>query len=156
MDRLSYTLAACGISALLLGTGCRSTRSEVPPGRPYAGDGRQAPPVGFSSDPRPLPNNAAGLTPGVIPNTPGKYGTPTPGDSGRYGVPTVGNYGAPGSSPLGATPAAPGQTYSPSLADTPSARPPLTEAPSGPVPPAEPPSDDRPDPSQSPLSNYMP
>jgi len=155
MDRLKRTLAAYGISAALLGlgTGCRSTRSEVPPGRPYAANGQQAPPVGFSSEARPLPNNAAGLTPGVIPDTSGKFGTPTPGDSHRYGLPTEGAYGAPGTS-LGAVPSGPGQT-SPSFAE-PSARPPLMDNPSGPTPPAEPPSDDRPSASQSPLSNYTP
>ncbi|WP_422930174.1 hypothetical protein [Singulisphaera sp. PoT] len=141
---------------LSMGTGCRSTRSEVPPGRPYSGDGRQAPPIGFSSDPRPLPNNAAGLTPGVIPNTSGKFGTPTPGDSGRYGIPTDGAYGPPGTSPLGAAPSGPGQVASPNLANPPSARPSFAGGADGPTPPAEPPSDDRPDPAQSPLGNYTP
>ncbi|MHC5544979.1 hypothetical protein ACYOEI_42630, partial [Singulisphaera rosea] len=75
MDRLKRQMLGFGLVAVLAAPGCKSTRPEVPPGAPYSNDGRQLQPgaVGFSSDPRPLPNNAAGLTPGVItPNAAGQ------------------------------------------------------------------------------------
>ena len=54
MDRLKFTLAGCGLAALMAASGCRNLRSEVPAGRPYSSDGRQMPSVGFSSDPHPM------------------------------------------------------------------------------------------------------
>ncbi|WZO96004.1 hypothetical protein EP7_002977 [Isosphaeraceae bacterium EP7] len=104
MDRLNRTLAACGLGLLVAtsATGCRSTKSEVPPGRPYLGDGRQAPPaVGFSTDPStptgamagmPDPNNPARSAP-----TFGPLGN-TPNAMAGYGNPTGGRYGPPGTS----------------------------------------------------------
>jgi hypothetical protein len=94
MDRLNRTLAACGLMLLLAAGGCRSTHSEVPPGRPYSGDGRQVPPsIGFSSDPHPMTGPSA-LTAGT-PGTP-QLGTPGPASSANYGAPTVNTYGPPG------------------------------------------------------------
>ncbi len=79
MDRLKLTLAGCGLSLLLAAPGCRSTRSEVPPHRPYSSDGKQMPPtIGFSSDPHPMTGGAA-LAAGApgLPGSP-QFGTPTP------------------------------------------------------------------------------
>jgi hypothetical protein len=98
MDRPNYSLVAtCGLALILAGTGCRSTRSDVPPGRQYTNDGRQVPGVSFSSDPHP----AAGG--GFSPNAPGMAaGTSSPfgagsgmmnpgGQSGGFGPPVTGS-----------------------------------------------------------------
>jgi hypothetical protein len=98
MDRLKLTLAGCGLSLVLAAPGCRSTRSEVPPHRPYSSDGKQMPPtIGFSSDPHPLTGGAA-MNPGAsgMPGSP-QFGTPPPSVAGA-GAPTIGSYGAPGTS----------------------------------------------------------
>ena len=60
MVRLTRSLAvsACGVGLLLVSTGCRSTRPEVPPGRPYSSDGRQRPAIGFSTDAHPVDGSA--------------------------------------------------------------------------------------------------
>jgi len=65
MDRLSRVLAV-GCMAMVLGvvftaSGCRSMRSEVPPGKPYSTTGGQPPTVGFSSDPHPNTGVGAGM-----------------------------------------------------------------------------------------------
>lgn len=133
MDRLKMTLAGCGLAAVLTVSGCRSMRSEVPPGRPFASEGGQSS-VGFSTDPHPATGPGAGMggvaQPGVpgsysgMPQDgPGQFGTPAPGASDKYGAPTENAYGPPGTSslapppatgtdpmaapPAGATPAAP-------------------------------------------------
>jgi hypothetical protein len=94
MDRLNRTMAGCSLMLLLAAAGgCRSTRSEVPPGRPYTSDGRQVPPVGFSAEPHPMtgPGNAGG------PGAP-QFGTPSPASSATMGAPTSNQYGPPGTS----------------------------------------------------------
>jgi hypothetical protein len=159
MDRLNRTLAACGLGLLVAtsATGCRSTKSEVPPGRPYLGDGRQAPPaVGFSTDPStptgamagmPDPNNPARSAPtfgplGNTPNAMAGYGNPT---GGRYGPPgTAGSAGptspanltpeysvvpASASAPLPAAAAAPAVAALPPLDPPPAVAPPAAKAP---------------------------
>jgi hypothetical protein len=100
MDRLnrSRSLTGCGLLLLLAAGGCRSTQPEVPPGRPYTSDGRQAPAVGFSADPHPL--NVPGINAGVpgmaaAPGSP-QLGTPGPASSTNYGAPTNNQYAAPG------------------------------------------------------------
>jgi hypothetical protein len=100
MDRLnrSRSLTGCGLLLLLAAGGCRSTQPEVPPGRPYTSDGRQAPAVGFSTDPHPL--NVPGINasvPGMAaaPGSP-QLGTPGPASSTNYGAPTNNQYAAPG------------------------------------------------------------
>jgi hypothetical protein len=98
MDRLNRSLTGCGLILLLAAGGCRSTQPEVPPARPYTSDGRQAPPVGFSSDPHAL--NVPGLNAGVpgmaaAPGAP-QLGTPGPASSTNYGAPTTNQYAAPG------------------------------------------------------------
>lgn len=157
MDRRKLILAGCGLAAFLAAPGCRSTRSEVPPGHAYSSDGRQIPSLGFSSDPRPLPNNAAGLTPGVSQNAVGQYGMPAPnsGNNSALGAPTNHGYGPPGTAGLASGPATvPGPAISPSLADSPASRPNLSVAPGGPTPPED--QQGRPDPAQSPIGNYSP
>jgi hypothetical protein len=119
MDRrirlgLGGTAALLAGGALLFSTGCRSTRSEVPAGKPYQTTGA-APSVGFSQEAR--PGTGAGM-PGLYNNTgPGGlsqdggnpaggpsatvFGTPTPGTS--VGLPTANRYGPPGTSGTGGT-----------------------------------------------------
>jgi hypothetical protein len=119
MDRLSRILAG-GSLALILGvvgsvSGCRSMRSEVPPGKPYTTNGGTPPTVGFSSDPRSNPAASAGQWSNGTTATPGnsvpdggmglggtgtqpQYGTPTP-NAANYGAPGGYRYGAPGSAP---------------------------------------------------------
>ena len=101
------TLLAAGF--LLCTQGCRSTKSEVPPGKPYQTSGTP-PTVGFSTEPH--PSTASGLA-GLYGNkgpgdhvsdgrnpAPGSdlvYGTPPPA-SANLGVPTNNLYGRPGTS----------------------------------------------------------
>jgi hypothetical protein len=97
MDRLTRTLAGCGLVTLLAVTGCRSTRSEVPPGPPYTKDGKQVPPIGFNSDPHPLNGGAAGLGPGGMPAAGNvQYGMPGTASGPNFGIPSGNAYGPPG------------------------------------------------------------
>jgi hypothetical protein len=122
MDRLGRALT-CGTLVLVVGTvatvsGCRSTRNEIPPGKPYATTGGTPPSLGFNSAPHPNSSIGAGLygnsaTPGQpgmpgggsAPGLPGpdaasmgaasappQFGTPTP-SAGNYGQPTANKYG---------------------------------------------------------------
>jgi hypothetical protein len=99
MDRLNHSLVAtCGLALVLAATGCRSTRSEVPPGRQYMNDGRQIPPVGFSAEPHQAPNSGfAGGAPGAVPGSSNAYPTPnfSSSSTSNYGAPTIGSYGPP-------------------------------------------------------------
>lgn len=104
--------------AVAASSGCRSTKSEVPPGRPYARTG-EPPVVGFSSEPHPAPANIAGgfdynVGPGAsaddkVARTKAAttFGTPTAGE--KVARPTTNAYGPPGTSGVdpsaGATPA---------------------------------------------------
>jgi hypothetical protein len=125
MDR-QIRMGLGGAAALLAGgvllctEGCRSTRSEVPAGKPYQTTGAAPPTVGFSQEPR--PSTASGMA-GLYGNRgPGAlvqdgrmpaagqgatlYGTPTPGTS--LGLPTANQYGPPGTAGTGG--ASPGGT----------------------------------------------
>jgi hypothetical protein len=97
MDRLYRSLTGCGLVLLLAAGGCRSTQPEVPPGRPYTNDGRQVPPIGFSSEPHGMtgPGMTAGM-PGLAagPGSP-QLGTPGAAASTNYGAPTNSQYAAP-------------------------------------------------------------
>jgi hypothetical protein len=93
MDRLKLSLAGCGLSLVMAAPGCK-TGPEVPPGRAYNSDGRQAPPIAFSSDPHPQTGAALAGAPGA--NGP-QFGTPPPA-TGNLGAPTANLYGAPGTS----------------------------------------------------------
>ncbi len=129
MDRLSRIVTRGGL-ALVLGSmvsslGCRSMKSEIPPGKPYSTTGAPTPNVGFSSDPHPNAGGAAGLYNNGVQQASGASGLPggvqpASGDSvgnpvemtGRpqYGtpinnknsytdaVPATGRYGPPGTS----------------------------------------------------------
>lgn len=106
MDRLNRTLAGSGLALLVAatGSGCRSTQSQVPPGRPYTNDGRPGAPVGFSTEPHPMSGAASTpVTPYAAgaPGATGQLGTPTPGGAASFGAPMGPMYGPPGSSPLG-------------------------------------------------------
>jgi hypothetical protein len=98
---LALVLAAVGSA------GCRSTRSEVPPGKPYQTTSGAPPSVGFSNEPH--PNTATGMAalygnkgPGALLG--GDRGSTTPGDNVTYGMPAPGmsNLGAPTDNKFGA------------------------------------------------------
>jgi hypothetical protein len=94
MDRLKITLAACGLGLLLTSSGCRSTRNEVPPGRPFARDGVQRKAIEFSSGGHPV-NGAATANLGPANSTqPGGFGKPNPASLGLPGS----SFGPPGTS----------------------------------------------------------
>lgn len=135
-------LAAALLASVAVSSGCRSTRSEVPPGKPYARTGEQPPAVGFSTQPHPA--NSGGMNPvanigpggltddrlaggGTGQTAEPLYGTPTPGSKGVE-LPTANSYGPPGTSgfdPAGGAGSAEiarslmdtGQSVSKSLAD---------------------------------------
>ena len=117
MDQRFRTLARCGLTLAMMlpAVGCRSTRSEVPPGRSLSGQGIQPPPgsVGFSSAPNPTDGFSAVPGGGV-----GQYGTPAPGNS-AYGAPTANGYGPPGSSTLAAPVTGPASALPGPSADSP-------------------------------------
>jgi hypothetical protein len=104
-----------GFSALLAlavsctAMGCRSTRSEVPPAKPFSGVGQAPSGVGFGSAPHngtgfaALPNGTGEGLPGRNNGT-GQFGTPLPGST-NYGAPTNNAYGPPGTSSLATPPA---------------------------------------------------
>jgi hypothetical protein len=104
MDRLARMLGVAGLalSVVPASSGCRSLRSEVPPGRPFASDGKPTQPLNFGS----APNPATG--PGVMPsnglNNSGAnpYGLPAPGsNSNPYGVTSRGAFGGVNTSNAG-------------------------------------------------------
>ncbi len=93
--------------------GCRSTHSEVPPGKPYQTTGGEPSSLGFSNDPHPslatgmanLYNKAPGSSTqdgrGDSSNAGGlMLGTPT-SSTPVLGAPTDNQYGAPGSANTG-------------------------------------------------------
>jgi hypothetical protein len=96
MDRLNRSLfVACGFGLMLSASGCRSPRSEVPPGRQYQNDGREVPPVGFSASPRAsmgtgMPGDPTGSASGTPPSN-----TTAPSSMTNYGTPTGHGYGPP-------------------------------------------------------------
>ena len=115
MDRPCLIVSARRLSLLLAlvvigSTGCRSTRSEVPPGKPYQTTSGAPPTVGFSNEPH--PSTATGMAalygnkgPGALTGdgkgstNPGDdliLGTPGP-NSPSLGAPTDNRFGAPGS-----------------------------------------------------------
>ena len=105
MDRLPCSIAAIGLGLLLVAPGCRSTRPEVPPSRPYSDDGRQRAPIAFSSEGHPMNGAAtARLTPDTAGNT--KLadgvgaGTGRPDVGGLLGG-AEGSFGPPGTSGRG-------------------------------------------------------
>ena len=104
------------VGVLVLATtaaaGCRSTKSEVPPGKAYSRTGAGAPTVGFSNEPHPsvAPTavNSFNAAPGasgddqlVRASRPPVFGTPTTGEN--LARPTTNKYGRPGTSGLDPT-----------------------------------------------------
>ncbi len=103
MDRLPRPFFACGLGLILAATGCKATRPEVPPGRPFANNGQQRKAIEFSSDGHPL---SAGATTNFMPTDPaggnlasgiGSRGNRP--DGSAFGAPP-GAYGPPGTSGL--------------------------------------------------------
>ncbi len=88
MDRLTRSLAFCGFGLLLTASGCKMTRPEVPPGRPYAKDGRQRPAIDFSSAGHPVDGSA--MT-NMVPDSAGasKLGQGLGSGMGRPGAPLI-------------------------------------------------------------------
>ncbi len=119
MDRLGRVLTVGSIAVVLstsiTASGCRSMKSEVPPGKPYSTTGGQPPALGLSSEPRPNPLGAAGmynngLNSGATgpdgaqsfsaPTGNSQFGTPPP-NPGNYAAPTANKYGSIGSAGTG-------------------------------------------------------
>lgn len=106
MDRpkntLSRVLQGGGLALALVagGSGCRSTKPEVPPHRPFL-SGAEGTPAPASS----LTSPSATMD-GLPPVSAGgsQYGTPASASSRPYGAPTSNAYGAPGTSSLGSLP----------------------------------------------------
>ena len=107
MDRLPRPFVACGLGLLLAAGGCKATRPEVPPGRPFAKDGQQRKAIEFSSEGHPvgaaassnfMPNNLGGsnLASGI-----GSGGSRP--DGSAFGAPP-GAYGAPGTAGMAPPP----------------------------------------------------
>ncbi len=102
MDRLTRSLAFGGFGLLLTASGCKMTRPEVPPGRPYAKDGRQRPAIDFSSAGHPV--DGAAVT-NLMPDSPGanKLGQGIGSGGNRPNVAPIlggagGAFGPPGTS----------------------------------------------------------
>ena len=98
MDRLACRFVAFGLGLLLAASGCRSTRNEVPPGRPFAKDGQQRKAIEFSSGGHPVsaaasanfvPSNLGGsnMASGIGANGARPDGSAMGGPSGAYGPP---------------------------------------------------------------------
>lgn len=105
MDRLTRTLAGCGLALIATAGGCRTAHDEVPPGRAYrpGGTGQQESQVGFSTSP---PDKSPGrfgpsnLTPGNLGGG-GLMGSRAPGGDMTGTVPGS-QFGPPGTA--GASP----------------------------------------------------
>jgi hypothetical protein len=108
MDRLTRTIAGCGLALLASATGCRTAHDEVPAGRPFRSDGRQLPPVGLSTQPHAAPITASqsvGGAPGNLGAGSDLTGRPSPGD--LTGTVPGARFSGPGTSGLGQPPAIP-------------------------------------------------
>jgi hypothetical protein len=130
MDRLNRSLLAGRMAVAIVvffgcSQGCRSTHSEVPPGKPYQTTGGAPPTVGFSNDPHPSlatgpaylysnrgpgsqvqdgrgdSSNAGGLMLGTPTQGPAALGMPTDNRYGPPGTASTGDPSSAGSSTLG-------------------------------------------------------
>lgn len=123
MDRLTRTLAGCGLGLLMIAPGCKSV-PEVPPGRkfgtpPSAPIGAELPGVDFGNDPRPnrspgFPEGAPGSNPrmgggGVVPAGMGPYDTPAPAPAAPKAYDPGAFPGGVDPNPMGGRPFAMGQ-----------------------------------------------
>jgi hypothetical protein len=134
MDRLPRPFVACGLGLLMAAAGCRATRTEVPPGRPFATDGNQKKAIEFSSEGHPI---SAAAGPAAMPNNLGgsnmASGIGSSGgrpDGAAFGAPP-GAYGAPGSAPT--ADAATTRASGGPLGTPPTSLPPLDPPPGGPA-----------------------
>jgi hypothetical protein len=142
MDRLPRSIVACGLGLLLSAVGCKSTRPEVPPGRPITKDGQPRQAITFSSDGHApgaaastnfMPNGLGGsnLASGI-----GSGGSRPDGTA--FGAPS-GAYGPPGTSGAAQPPnlndPAAIRASSPAASMPPPSLPPLDSPPAG-LPPA--------------------
>ena len=91
MGRINRMFLGCGLGLLLAASGCRSPRSDVPPGPPIAKETLPPAQVGFGSDPH--PNNLPPINPAVTGMNQGRgmganpYNTPGAGvPPGTFGV----------------------------------------------------------------------
>jgi hypothetical protein len=107
MDRLPRPVVARGVCVglFLAVAGCRATRTEVPPGRPYANDGQQRKAIEFSSEGHPMSGAATtNLMPAALGGPPGAYGPPGTAGMGQPGTGDASTTRASGGS-LGTAPA---------------------------------------------------
>jgi hypothetical protein len=138
MDRFARPFLVCGLGLFLASSGCRSTKPEVPPGRPFAKDGQQRQAIQFSSEAH--PPTAQGSAPYMPANLGGSNiaaGIGTPGgrpDGMSYGGPEAA-YGPPGSAGAQPSPTSLGDPSTIRASTNPSASIPLTGTP----PPGAPP-----------------
>lgn len=117
MDRqIQWVRSGLGLGLLAIAsvtaTGCKSTRPEVPPGRPYTADGRQKPAVGFSTEPRPLTTDPTATPTGIgrgsgLANRSeaSPLGLPPGLQGNNFGAPSGATYGPPGTAGLNQPPA---------------------------------------------------
>jgi hypothetical protein len=144
MDRLPRSFVACGLGLLMAAAGCRSTRNEVPPGRPFAKDGQQRKAIEFSQDPHPLsaaagpaamPGGLGGsnLASGIGSSTARPDGSAFGGPPGAYGAPGTAGIPQPGASDPSITRSSGG-----SLGTPPGELPPMEAPPGGSSPTAVP------------------
>jgi hypothetical protein len=137
MDRLPRPFVARGVCVglFLAVAGCRATRTEVPPGRPYANDGQQRKAIEFSSEGHPMsgaattnlmPNNLGGsnLASGIGSSGGRPDGAALGGPPGAYGPPGTAGMGQPGTGDASTTRASGG-----SLGTAPADLPPLGSPP---------------------------
>ena len=91
MDRLPRPFVAFGLCLFLAAAGCKSTRPEVPPGRPFAKDGQQRQAISFSSEGHPA---SAAASTNIMPNNLGGSNLAS-GIGAGAGRPNATNFGAP-------------------------------------------------------------
>lgn len=110
MDRLKRLVAGVGLSISVAAcvSGCKTPRSEIPPGKRFLGSGQPQAPLNFGSQPG-GPGGFSGLSGAPVDggpgqNGPGQFGTPPPASS-TFGVPNTAAFGAPGTSGLASPPA---------------------------------------------------
>ncbi len=114
MDRLTKTLAGCGLALMAAAAGCRSAHDEVPPGKVYRPEGRPDSAVGFSTSQPEKGYGAYGTPPNLTQGNIGGGGLmgsrPVGGD--MTGTVPGNRFGGPGTS--GAASTSPSPATSPS------------------------------------------
>ena len=105
MERLARRFAALGLGTMLLATGCRTARDEVPPGRAFRNDGRRDQAIGLGTQPHTPPITAFGGPTGSGSRDAATGQAALPPDGGDFTGAIPGNFGVAGTSGLGAPPA---------------------------------------------------